>query len=150
MMDYARPTEEFLRTVKIRQLLPQQPPFVMVDTLVRFSMEVSVTETSVREDNIFVEGGRLSAPGMMENIAQTCAARVGYYNKYVLHNDVKIGFIGAIKDFTVNRTPCVGETIVTAVDILEEIFGMTLARATVTCGGETLACAEIKLSVKDS
>lgn len=149
-MDYAHPTEEFLRTVDIRLLLPQQPPFVMIDTLVRFAMELSVTETTVRKDNIFVEGDRLSAPGMMENIAQTCAARVGYYNRYVLHNAVKIGFIGAIKNFTVNRTPSVGETIVTSVDILEEIFGMTLARATVSCADEILASAEIKLSVKDS
>lgn len=151
MMDYARPTEEFLRTVDIRQLLPQQPPFVMVGTLVGFGDELSVTETVVAADNIFVDDGRLTAPGMMENIAQTCAARVGYYNKYVLHNEVKIGFIGAIKDFAVLRLPAAGETIVTRVDILEEIFGMTLARATVTGnGGETLCRAEIKLSVKDS
>lgn len=150
MMDFAHPTEEFLRSVDIRRLLPQQPPFVMVGTLTGFSPELSVTETAVSEDNIFVDGGRLSASGIMENIAQTCAARVGYYNTYVLHNEVKIGFIGAIRDFTVCRNPEVGETVVTRVDILEEIFGMTLARATVTCGKEEVARAEIKLAVRDA
>ena len=119
----------------------------MIDSLVRFEMESSTTETLVREDNIFVEDGVFSAYGMMENIAQTCAARIGYYNKYILHKDVQVGFIGAVRDYEVLRLPPVGSVITTTVDVQEEIFGMTLARAEILCGGETIATAQIKLSV---
>ena len=119
----------------------------MIDSLVRFEMESSTTETLVRKDNIFVEDGVFSAYGMMENIAQTCAARIGYYNKYILHRDVQVGFIGAVRDYEVHRLPPVGSVITTTVDVQEEIFGMTLARAEILCGGETIATAQIKLSV---
>ena len=85
----------------------------------------------------------------MENIAQTCAARVGFYNKYILHKDVQVGFIGAVRNFVVYSLPAVGSVIETRVDILEDVFGMTMADAQVRCGEELLATAEIKLAVRD-
>jgi len=149
-MESVNLTEEFLRSIDIHLVLPQQDPFVMIDTLVHFAMETSTTETTIRESNIFVDDGAFSASGMMENIAQTCAARVGFYNKFILHNDVQIGFIGAIRNYVVHKLPTVGSVITTKVDILEEVFGMTLANATIKCGDELIATAEIKLSVREA
>ena len=85
----------------------------------------------------------------MENIAQTCAARVGFYNKYILHKDVQVGFIGAVRNYVINELAEVGSVITTKVDILEEVFGMTLATAEVSCKGKLIASAEIKLSVRN-
>ena len=73
---------------------------------------------------------------------------MGYYNKYVLHNQVQIGFIGAIRNYDVSSLAPVGATISTTVNVLEEIFGMTMAHAEVSCDGEIIATAEIKLAVK--
>lgn len=148
-MDAVNITEEYIRSIDIHTVLPQQEPFVMIDTMTHFEMMTSTTETEIRESNIFVDGGRFSASGMMENIAQTCAARVGFYNKYILKKDVQVGFIGAIRNYVVHELPQVGSTITTRVDILEEIFGMTLANAEITCEGRTIATAEIKLSVRN-
>lgn len=142
-------TEEYLRSIDIHEVLPQQDPFVMIGTLVHFEMTTSTTETLIKEDNIFVDNGCFSASGMMENIAQTCAARVGFYNKFILHKDVQIGFIGAIRNYVVHSLPKVGSIISTKVDILEEVFGMTLADAEIRCGDELIATAEIKLSVRN-
>lgn len=143
-------TEEFLRSVDVHELLPQQEPFVMIGVMTHFEMTTSTTETLIRDSNIFVDNGFFSAPGMMENIAQTCAARVGFYNKYILHNEVQVGFIGAIRDYQIHSLAPVGATIETRVDILEEVFGMTLAHAEVRCGGQHIAEAEIKLSVRNA
>lgn len=142
-------TEEFLRSIDVHTVLPQQDPFVMIGTLVHFEMMTSTTQTLIKEDNIFVDDGFFNASGMMENIAQTCAARIGFYNKYILHKDVQIGFIGAIRDYVINALAPVGSVISTRVDIQEEIFGMTLAQAEVSCEGKILATAQIKLSVKN-
>ncbi|MGN0191397.1 MAG: pseudouridylate synthase [Candidatus Cryptobacteroides sp.] len=141
-------SEEYLRSVDVHTVLPQQEPFVMVGSLIAFDAGSSVTETVIREDNIFVDDGCFSASGMMENIAQTCAARVGFYNKYVLHKDVQVGFIGAVRDYVVHSLAPVGETVTTRVDILEDVFGMTLANASVSCGGKVIAEAQIKLAVR--
>lgn len=142
--------EEFLRTVDVHGILPQQEPFVMIDKLVHFEMNTSTTETMVKETNIFVDNGCFSASGMIENIAQTCAARIGFYNKYILHNEVQIGFIGAISKYMIHKLPKVGQMISTKVDILEEIFGMTLAQASITCEGEVIVTAEVKLAVRNA
>jgi predicted hotdog family 3-hydroxylacyl-ACP dehydratase len=147
-MENTNITEEYLRSIDVHTVLPQQEPFVMVGTLTHFELTTSTTETRIEESNIFVTDGKFSASGMMENIAQTCAARIGFYNKYILKKDVQVGFIGAIRNYVVNSLPEVGSTIVTKVDILEEIFGMTLANAEIKCNGEVVATAEIKLSVR--
>ncbi len=147
-MDSINITEEYLRSIDVHTVLPQQEPFVMIDTLTHFEMTTSTTETVIRPENIFVDNGCFSAAGMMENIAQTCAARIGFYNKYILKKEVQVGFIGAIRNYVVGELPPVGATITTKVDILEEIFGMTLANAVVECNGKVAATAEIKLSVR--
>lgn len=147
MTDYSHPSEELLRSIDIHEVLPQQEPFVMVGCMTHFEMMSSTTETTIRPENIFVDDGCFSAVGMIENIAQTCAARIGYYNKFVLHNDVKVGFIGALRNYCVNALAAVGDTITTRVDVVEEVFGMTLANATICRGEETIAVAEIKLSL---
>lgn len=147
-MERVEITEEYLRSIDVHTVLPQQEPFVMVGALTHFEMMSSTTETKICESNIFVTDGCFTAAGMMENIAQTCAARIGFYNKYILKKEVQVGFIGAIRNYIVHDLPKVGESITTRVDILEEIFGMTLANAEVMCGDRCVATAEIKLSVR--
>ena len=146
--DPLHPLEHELRAIDVHELLPQQEPFVMIDTLVRFDQVTTVTELEVRVDNLFVEHGRLSAEGLMENIAQTCAARIGYVNKYILKKGVQIGFIGALRNVDIPALPSVGETITTQVDVMEEIFGMIWAMAKVTCHGDIIVEGEIKIALK--
>lgn len=142
-------TEVFLRGIDIHTLLPQQEPFVMIGSLVYFDERLTTTETIIREDHIFTDEGLFSASGLIENIAQTCAARIGFVNKYILKKGIQIGFIGAIRNLEVFRLPKVGEMITTTVNVVEEIFGMTLATAQVTCGEETLVTTEIKIALKN-
>lgn len=146
----ANTQEQILRQIDIHELLPQQEPFVMVDTLVRINERATVTRTLIKESNIFVDGKRLSVSGLVENIAQTCAARIGYVNKYILKKEIQLGFIGAIRNMEILRLPLVGEEIETSVDVVEEVFGMTLANAIVTCNGETIAMTEMKIAIKES
>jgi hypothetical protein len=69
-----------LLDISVNELLPQQPPFVMVDGLLHFDKVKTITRLLVKSDNIFVENGEFSASGVIENIAQTCAVRMGYIN----------------------------------------------------------------------
>lgn len=148
--DAENPTEEILRQIDIHELLPQQEPFVMIDTLVHFDRTLTVTETTVKAENIFVEApGYFSASGLMENIAQTCAARIGYVNKYILKKGIQLGFIGAVRNFEILELPKVGDLITTFVDVKEEVFGMTLAEAHIEWKGKTLVTTEMKIAVKE-
>ena len=148
-MNAENPTEQELRSIDIHTLLPQQEPFVMIHTLVHFDRTLTVTETRVEADNLFTDNGCFSASGLMENIAQTCAARIGYVNKYILKKGIQIGFIGAVRDFRIHRLPRVGELLTTRVEVREEVFGMTLADATVRVGEEVLVETEMKIAVRE-
>lgn len=147
--DPRHPSETFLRAIDIHELLPQQEPFVMIGTLTAYDEQHVATETVVAEDNIFVEDGRLASAGLIENIAQTCAARIGYVNKYILKKGIQIGFIGAIRDLRITDLPAVGERITTHVTVTEEMFGMTLAEATVHSQGRELVSTVIKMAIRE-
>lgn len=148
-MDYKLPSKEFLRTIDIHKLLPQQEPFVMTGTLIHFEMNKLVTEFVIPEDNLFVNDGKFSATGLIENMAQTCAARIGYINKYILLRGIQIGYIGAIRNLEIMELPSVGDLITTEVNIQEEVFGMLLADANVKCGDKVIASTEMKIAVRD-
>ena len=149
MEDPRLPSEAFLRNIDVHELLPQQEPFVMISRLVKFDMVSVVTETDIKEDNLFIEDGAFSSSGLIENIAQTCAARIGYVNKYILGKAVQLGFIGALRNLEIFERPQIGEMITTTVDVKEEVFGMTLAVAKITIGHRTLVETEIKIAIKD-
>ena len=137
-----------LEHIDIHDLLPQQPPFVMVDRLEHYDEVKTVTSLDVRPDNLFVEDGRLVQAGLTENIAQTCAARMGYRN-LSRGGDVVLGYIGAIRNLQVMRTPRVGEHLVTTIEVLNEVFQMTLVSATIESDGQCLVQAELKIALSD-
>lgn len=137
-----------IRKIDILELIPQRPPFIMVDCLTHFDKINTISEFVVRKDNLFIANGRLMASGLIENIAQTCAARIGYVNR--MNNEVvRIGFIGAIRNLKIHRTPEIGETLQTSIIVKEEIFQMTLVDAVVKSGDETIVEAEMKIALSN-
>jgi len=135
--------------VDVLDIIPQKPPFVMVDNLLHCDPQTTKTILTVREDNIFVINGVLAEAGLIENIAQTCAARAGNVGNGKGDNGVKIGFIGAIRNLEMVRLPKLGETLVTQVDTVQEVFQTTLVNATVSVGDEIIASGEMKISMTD-
>lgn len=147
-MDFSQHSENELRAIDIHELLPQRVPFVMVGKLVHFDERLTITETVISEDNMFVENGRFIAEGLIENIAQTCAARIGYINKFIFKKGVQIGYIGAIRNMDIVSTPKVGQKITTRMEVLEDIFDIILARVDVECERTTIATTEMKIAIK--
>ena len=135
------------KQIDVTTLLPQQPPFVLIDHLSQYEEKTTTTSLQVREENMFVEDGLLNPCAYVENIAQTCAARLGYINKYIYHRDVCIGFIGAVRNLVVLRSAHVGEKLTTTITVREEVMQLTLVDAIVQVGEETVCTAEMKIAV---
>ena len=119
-------------------ILPQREPFVFVDRLVRYDDRETVTSFTVPAGHLLVEDGHLTASGILENMAQSSAARIGYLCKYILHVPVRIGYIGAIRKFRVHRLPAVGETLTTTIILREDVFDICLTDAVVRVGRKSL------------
>ena len=120
---------------------------MFVDRLVHYEERETVTSFTVTVDHLLVEDGRLVAAGILENMAQSSAARIGYLCKYILHVPVRIGYIGAIKKFRVHRLPAVGETLTTTILFREDVFGISLVDAAVRIGEDLIAEASLKTTL---
>ena len=133
--------------IDIKEILPQREPFLFVDRLVHYDERETVTAFTVPAEHLLVSDGYLTAPGILENMAQSSAARIGYLCKYILHVPVRIGYIGAIRKFRVYRLPAVGETLTTTVILREDVFGISLTDVVVRVGEEIMAEAALKTAL---
>lgn len=134
--------------IDVLDLLPQRPPFVMIDRMVFCDMQSADTRFEVRADNLFVDDGHFLTEGMNENIAQTCAAALGYAS-LCRNEKVKIGFIGAVSGFKAYRTPVVGDVLETHVEKIQEVFNLTLVHAVVKVAGEVVAETDMKIALEN-
>jgi len=131
----------------IIRYIPHRQPIVMVDTLVAVREKITETSFLVKEGTLFVEDGVLQEAGLIENIAQTAAAGVGY-TCAVNNIEVPIGFIGAVKNLTIDYLPKVGELLHTRVEVLEEIFDMSLIKGESFVGDKSVLVCEMKIVLK--
>ncbi len=135
--------------INILELLPQRPPFILVNKLLYCDLKNTKTSMTVLSDNIFYDNGYLTEAGLIENIAQTCAVRMGYINKYLHNESIKIGFIGAIRNQAFLRMPKLNEELITEIETIQEVFQTTLVNATVHIGNELITSCEMKISITD-
>ena len=120
---------------------------IMVDKLI-FSDDVKTRSGfTILGTNIFCENGFFSESGIIENIAQTAALRMGFLY-YLKKQPAPPGYIGAIKNLSIHSLPSVHENIETEILVLQEIFGVTLISATVWSGNNLLAECEMKTVIK--
>jgi 3-hydroxymyristoyl/3-hydroxydecanoyl-(acyl carrier protein) dehydratase len=132
---------------EIKNYIPQREPIVMVDALYGVEENKSFTGLTVEKDNIFVEAGLLNESGIIEHIAQSCAARVGYYCKQ-RNIPVPVGYIGALKNIKISALPQVGQQMFTTVTVLQEVFDITLVSVEVKVGEIVIATGEMKIFLR--
>lgn len=124
--------------------IPQKPPMVMVDRLIRTDGRETVTSFVIRSDNVFVENGRLAEPGLIENMAQTAAAGTGAAGQGPDARP-RTGFIGAIKDLKIVSLPAVGEEITTCVTVEHTVMDASVINAVVSNGQQVIATCGMKI-----
>jgi predicted hotdog family 3-hydroxylacyl-ACP dehydratase len=130
----------------ILPLIPQRDPFVMIDTLKDCDDTSAKTSFTVKDENIFVKDGILGEPALIENIAQTAAARIGYIcgkeNK-----PVPVGFIGAVQQLEVLCLPRAGDVLETEISIKNQVFNATIISGNIRSGNKPLATCEMKIFI---
>lgn len=128
----------------ILELIPQRRPIVMVDKFLGIEDNVSRTEFAISKDNIFVDNGEFSECGLIEHIAQSAAARVGYIFK-TKNMPIPIGYIGSVNDFKLIESPKVGDILSTTIEILQEVFNITLIKAQCMVNDKEVATCKMKI-----
>jgi 3-hydroxymyristoyl/3-hydroxydecanoyl-(acyl carrier protein) dehydratase len=128
----------------ILELIPQRPPFVMVDSILMCNEQKTISAFSVKKDNVLVSKGKFSEAGMIENIAQTAAARMGYLSR-MNGQEPLVGYIGAVKNLAVFSIPEVEAKLKTEVEVVSEIMGFTVIRGSVFMESDKMAECEMRI-----
>ena len=130
----------------ILQFIPQRAPFVMIDELTACDDESAKTALNILEKNLFVEKGLLTEPALVENIAQTAAARIGYICKQA-NKPVPIGYIAAVQNLVIKELPKTGSRLETEVIIKNEVLNVTIVAGHVRMNDRVIASCEMKIFV---
>lgn len=131
---------------EVAELIPQQPPFVFIDALVDVDEKSARTNFTINNNCLLLENEQLSTSGILENIAQTAAAKIGYENK--IHCEaVRIGVIGSVKDLSVKRFPKIGETLSTSINEILTFQDMKVVEAKVCAIDEEIASCQLSVAV---
>lgn len=128
----------------ILDLIPQRAPIVMVDEFLGIDGNVSRTRFAASEDNLFVEDGVLTECGIIEHIAQSAAARMGYIFKSQ-NQPIPIGYIGSVNNFELKEFAKVGQVISTSIEIIQEVFGISLIQARCCVDDREIASCRMKI-----
>lgn len=130
----------------IEILIPQRPPFVMIDKLLEVTQTATTTGFTIQADNIFVQDGIFKEPGLVENIAQTAAAKAGYVSK-TENKPVLVGYIGAVNNLQIFSLPKTGDELITEITVENQIFDVTLISGKITCNQQLIAQCNMKIFI---
>lgn len=144
-----RPQEDPLETNPLEtnplELIPQRPPMVLVDRFEGIDAEgVSTTGYTVVPAGLFVAGGRMSECGIIEHMAQSAAARIGWCCR-AEGRPVPVGFIGAVSRLELHDLPRTGAHLRTRLRIVQEIGPLSLAEVRTEADGRPLAEGNLKI-----
>lgn len=130
--------------IPIEKLIPQRTPFVLVDGIAKHDDSYTTSHFLITEDHVLIEDGKLSAYGLLENMAQTAALRSGY-ESYVKGEKQATGFIGTITNATIHTLPDAGKEITTIVHQTNQILNFILIDCTAYCNDVILAECSMKI-----
>jgi predicted hotdog family 3-hydroxylacyl-ACP dehydratase len=117
---------------------------IMVDEVLTAEGPVTEALFAIRADNVFVENGFFTEPGLIENMAQTAAAGAGARPEGS-GKEARTGFIGGIRNLRIHSLPATGDLIRTRVTVLHTVFEASVIRAEVFKGESLLAECEMKI-----
>jgi predicted hotdog family 3-hydroxylacyl-ACP dehydratase len=131
----------------LAKLLPQQAPFVMISQLLTADAQRTVSRFQVDASSVLFNEGVFSAAGLIENIAQTAAAGVGYHYQQQ-QQAAPVGYIAAIRNLKIGRLPIAGTELTTEVEVKNQVLDFTIVQGSVRVGDELVAECEMRIFLK--
>jgi predicted hotdog family 3-hydroxylacyl-ACP dehydratase len=129
---------------EVTSYIPQRPPMVMVDMLVSSDENTTTSLFRPGHDCILCNDGYFSEAGLIENMAQTAALRSGY-EAHKNSENIRVGFIGAVKKFRLYFLPVENDLLETKIEVLNSLLNASIVKATVQIDGEIAAQAELSI-----
>ena len=129
---------------ELTAFIPQKTPFVFISSLTEVSDNNCVTTFQFDAEHVLCYDGKLSAAGLLENIAQTSGCKWGYED-FMNGKKGRHIFIGEVSGFTFSRLPFCGEELTTHIEIETTVFNVTIVSGKVKVNGGEIAGCRLKI-----
>lgn len=140
-------THASLRIPPIAELVPHEPPMLLVDELVEWSPERARVRACVRAGNPFVEGGRAPALVLLEIMAQAVAA-AGGMREHLRGSKPSRGFLLGTRELELAVDElALGDELELEVERLHDDGKLVRYACSARRGGDTLARAELNVMI---
>ena len=133
---------------RIKELIPQRFPIMMVDTLYEADETDCMTGLTISADNMFCQEGLFIEPGMIEHIAQSASAFAGVKAK-MKNEPTPVGYIGEVKKFKLVSTPKAGDVLTTSIHTVSEVQNVSLIKAETKVGDCVVASCQMKIFIRE-
>lgn len=137
-----------LSELEVQAIIPQKHPMVMVGALLQIDDSKVVTEFKIPKDHILLKNGSLCESALIENMAQTAAVKSGYFAQKQ-NQKMKMGFIGAIKNFDFLKKVGAEDILKTMIVTTNEIFNASVIEGEIYCREQLVAKGELKIFLID-
>ena len=132
----------------IRKLVPHREPVLAIDSLLKCSNTNLQASFTITKDHLFTCKGYFSEAGLIEHMAQCIALHTGYLGALEA-NAPQEGYIGTIKAAEIFSMPKIGDTMVTQIEILHSVMGMSMVTAAIHVNGKLCAEASMNTILKN-
>lgn len=129
----------------IQKLIPQRPPFVMIDNLISADESGFSSNFELRDEVLLRQDQLVSESTITEHVAQTCAAGFGYLGQKEQAGEPKIGYIGAVTKLKVHQLPKLGDVLETKVAILQNFENIHLVQGNVFVNETEIFTCQMKI-----
>jgi predicted hotdog family 3-hydroxylacyl-ACP dehydratase len=128
----------------IKNYIPQREPFIMIDNLLSATNDNYKSNFLIRSDNIFLRENKLEPYGLIENIAQTCAAGLAASMKSPANKSMD-GFLASISRLEAHSWISVNDTVQTEIIKKFEFDNMYAFEGICYCDNELILKCEMKI-----
>jgi 3-hydroxyacyl-[acyl-carrier-protein] dehydratase len=134
---------------EIVNYIPQRDPFIAVHDILQATDEFAETQFEVLPESIFATNGLFREHGLLENIAQTAAAQMGFVCKK-RGLPIPSGYIASIKNLKVFSLPPIGAVLTTSIQVTNHVLRVILLKGIVRLQGAIVCQCEMRIFVGDN
>jgi len=131
----------------IKSLIPQREPIIMLDKVVAYSENFIETLFYIKNDSVFIEDDCFQPSGIIENIAQSAAAKLGVEQKKCKQK-ISLGYVAAIKNLDIFFLPQIKNTLRTTINITHRMNNIIVLRGNSFLENDAIAKCELKVFIQ--
>lgn len=130
----------------IEQLLPHRAPMRFIDALTECTDTTAVATATFTGDHFAVVGGKVLETALVECVAQTVAAALGWRaHASGQTGAAKHGMLIATTNFRIEARPAAGVTLRIEISERKRLGPMLMISSVITCDGRPVAAGDLTL-----